>query len=74
MDTACGQLYLRSYLATVLPWIAMIDLLLKGIEVHETSVNNAHHQNHLLKDKNDVGFHACLFTIHQGNRGYFANI
>jgi len=50
----------------------MIDLL-KGIEVHETSVNNAHHQNHLLKDKNDVGFHAYLFTIHQGNRGYFAN-
>jgi len=50
----------------------MIDVLLKGIEVHETRVNNAHHQNHLLKDKNDVGLHARLFTIHQENRGFFA--
>jgi len=52
----------------------MIDMLLKGNEVHEARVNNAHHLNHLLKDKNDVGLHASLIKIHKGNRGYFANI
>jgi len=51
----------------------MIDML-KGTEVHETHANNAHYQNHLLKDVNDVGLYARLFTIHEGNRGYFANI
>jgi hypothetical protein len=29
----------------------MIDVLLRGMEVHETRVNNAHIQNHLQKIK-----------------------
>jgi hypothetical protein len=57
----------------ILPWIVKIGVLLKETEVHETRVNNAHHQNHWLQDKNDVGLYARLFTIHQENGGYFAN-
>jgi len=41
---------MRSYLVTILSWIVMINLL-QGVEVHEMRVNNAHRQNHLLKDK-----------------------